>query len=49
MSVVMEHMIALRHVQTLGSFTCGCNSDYLLDTDGFSCYSKHKPTYHYDY
>ena len=27
---------------TIGSFTCGCYSGYLLDTDGFSCNGEHK-------
>ena len=34
---------------TIGSFTCGCNSGYLLDTDGFTCSGKHKCVHHYDY
>ena len=36
-------------VNTIGSYTCGCNSGYLLDTDGFTCNGKHKRVYHYDY
>ena len=27
---------------TDGSFTCGCNTGYLLDTDGFTCNGKYK-------
>ena len=34
---------------THGSFTCGCNTGYELDTDGFTCNSKHLLVYHYDY
>ena len=34
---------------TDGSFICGCNSGYLLNTDGFTCNGKHKPVYHYVY
>ena len=34
---------------TVGSFTCGCNSGYVLETDGFTCNGKHKLVYHYDY
>ena len=36
-------------INTDGSFTCGCNSGYLLDTDGFTCSGKHKCVHHYDY
>ena len=27
---------------TLGSFTCGCNNGYLLDTDGAICIGMYK-------
>ena len=36
-------------INTDGSFTCGCNSGYVLNTDGFTCNGKHKLVYLYDY
>ena len=38
MSVVMDHMVALRHVQT--GFTCGCNNGYVQD--GTTCNDMYK-------
>lgn len=26
---------------TIGSYQCGCNAGYMLDTDGLTCSGKH--------